>query len=80
MKFEPEICEENGDWIASVPMLPGCHSWGKTREDALVNIKEAAKGWIETGFDMLNTIPAAVELKRALLETVKEWKEVDENY
>ena len=28
-------------WIAECPSIPGCVSQGKTREEALTNIKEA---------------------------------------
>jgi predicted RNase H-like HicB family nuclease len=35
------------DWIvASVPSLPGCHSQGRTREEALNNIQEAIQGYV----------------------------------
>lgn len=37
---------ENGWIVASVPSLPGCHSQGKTREEALSNINEAIQGYI----------------------------------
>jgi predicted RNase H-like HicB family nuclease len=37
----------NGWCIASVPSLPGCHSQGKTFEEALKNIKEAIVGYIK---------------------------------
>jgi predicted RNase H-like HicB family nuclease len=30
-----------------VPAFPGCLSQGKTREEALENIKEAVNGWLE---------------------------------
>ena len=33
--------DEDGMWIAECPSIPGCVSQGKTREEALVNIKEA---------------------------------------
>jgi predicted RNase H-like HicB family nuclease len=33
--------------VAEVPALPGCFSQGKTREEAITNIKEAVKGWLE---------------------------------
>jgi len=33
--------------VAEVPALPGCLSQGKTRGEALVNIKEAIAGWLE---------------------------------
>jgi len=37
---------EDGYWVAEVPSLPGCISQGKTREEALTNIKEAIKAYI----------------------------------
>ena len=39
--------DESGYYIAEVPALPGCLSQGKTREEALTNIKEAIEGWFE---------------------------------
>ncbi len=41
------ICPgEDGYWVAECPSLPGCISQGKTRQKALLNIKEAIKGYI----------------------------------
>ena len=37
---------EDGYWVAECPSLPGCISQGRTREDALENIKEAIEGYI----------------------------------
>ncbi|MCK4223915.1 MAG: type II toxin-antitoxin system HicB family antitoxin [candidate division Zixibacteria bacterium] len=37
---------ENGYWVAECPSLPGCISQGKTKEEAIANIKEAIKGYI----------------------------------
>ncbi|MCZ6490655.1 MAG: type II toxin-antitoxin system HicB family antitoxin [Acidobacteria bacterium] len=39
--------DETGYYVAEVPALPGCLSQGKTREEALSNIKEAIEGWLE---------------------------------
>lgn len=39
--------DENGYYVAEVPALPGCLSQGKTREEAIANIKEAIEGWLE---------------------------------
>lgn len=33
--------DEDGIFIVSCPALKGCHSYGKTIEEALENIKEA---------------------------------------
>lgn len=40
--------DEEGNWLASVPALPGCHTWGKTRQEAMANAKEAAEGCVES--------------------------------
>jgi predicted RNase H-like HicB family nuclease len=37
---------EDGYFVAECPSLPGCISQGKTREEAIANIKEAIKGYI----------------------------------
>ena len=33
--------DEDGYWIVECPSLKGCVSQGKTKEEALINIKEA---------------------------------------
>jgi predicted RNase H-like HicB family nuclease len=40
--------DEAGYYVAEVPALPGCLSQGKSREEALANVKEAIAGWLET--------------------------------
>jgi predicted RNase H-like HicB family nuclease len=37
---------EDGYWVAECPSLPGCISQGKTKEEAIANIKEAIHGYI----------------------------------
>jgi predicted RNase H-like HicB family nuclease len=37
---------EDGYWVAECPSLPGCISQGKTKEEALINIKEAIQEYI----------------------------------
>ncbi|MBN2329057.1 MAG: type II toxin-antitoxin system HicB family antitoxin [Candidatus Omnitrophica bacterium] len=39
--------DEDGVYIADVPALPGCHSFGKTLAKAEKNIKEAIVGYLE---------------------------------
>jgi len=41
-----EPCEEGG-YVVSCPALPGCHSQGETKEEAMANIKEAIEGCLE---------------------------------
>jgi predicted RNase H-like HicB family nuclease len=38
---------EDGFWVAECPSLPGCISQGKTKEEAIANIKEAITGYIK---------------------------------
>jgi predicted RNase H-like HicB family nuclease len=40
--------DEDGIYVAEVPMLPGCISQGQTREEALTNIKEAIAVYLES--------------------------------
>ncbi|MBW4494356.1 MAG: type II toxin-antitoxin system HicB family antitoxin [Oscillatoria princeps RMCB-10] len=37
---------EDGYWVVECPSLPGCVSQGKTKEEAIANIKEAIMGYI----------------------------------
>lgn len=39
--------DEAGYYVVSCPALLGCHSQGKTEEEALANIREAIEGWLE---------------------------------
>lgn len=38
--------DEDGIFTSDVPELPGCISQGKTREDAVTNIKDAISGYL----------------------------------
>ena len=37
---------EYGGFVVDCPTLPGCMSQGKTKEEALKNIKEAIRGYL----------------------------------
>jgi len=37
---------EDDYWIAECPSLPGCISQGKSKEEAITNIKQAIEGYI----------------------------------
>jgi len=41
-----EPCDEGG-YVVSCPALPGCHSQGETKEEAMANIKDAIEGCLE---------------------------------
>lgn len=37
---------EDEYWVAECPSLPGCITQGRTKEEAISNIKEAIRGYI----------------------------------
>ena len=47
MNYRVTLFESDEGWAVSCPDLPGCHSQGTTREEALVNIKDAIGLWLE---------------------------------
>ncbi len=40
--------DEDGYFVAEVPALPGCISQGKSRDEALQNVKEAISLYLES--------------------------------
>jgi len=38
---------EDGYWVAECPSLPGCVTQGKTKEEAIANIREAIDAYTE---------------------------------
>jgi predicted RNase H-like HicB family nuclease len=55
---------DGGYVVAECPALPGCASQGKTREEALANIREAIEGWLEVQDDRAGSAerPEGVEV------------------
>jgi len=55
MKFKVVITEgEDGWYVVVVPSLPGCISQGKTKKEALENIKEAIELYLESEDNLLS--------------------------
>ena len=44
-------------FIAEVPELPGCMAHGDTQEEALANVKEAMRLWLDTAREFGDPIP-----------------------
>jgi antitoxin HicB len=40
--------DEDGVYVAECPTLPGCISQGRTREEAVANIRDAIEGYVES--------------------------------
>ena len=38
--------DETGYYVAEIPAMPGCLSQGRTKREAIANIKEAIAGWL----------------------------------
>ncbi len=52
--------DENGLYVASVPLLQGCYTQGETYEKALENIKDAIKLHIEARQALGEPVPIEV--------------------
>lgn len=66
--FHVELVEEeDGRWSAGVPTLPGCATWGFTKQEALKNIKDAVDAYIRDMQKAGEAIP-----NEAAMEVVQE--------
>jgi predicted RNase H-like HicB family nuclease len=59
---------EDQQWVAECPSLPGCVSQGRTREEAIANIREAIQGYIAALEE--DHLPVPAERFEALLVAV----------
>ncbi len=48
---------EDGYWVAECVSLPGCISQGKTKEEAIANIREAIELYIEDMIENGESVP-----------------------
>jgi predicted RNase H-like HicB family nuclease len=55
--------DEDGFIVASCPALPGCHSQGRTEEEAIANIREAIRGYIASMRRHGESIPSITEVR-----------------
>jgi len=62
MKFRVILTQdEDGFYIAEVPSLPGCISQGKTRKEAIDNIKDAIIGYLASLKKHNEPVPPSIE-------------------
>jgi antitoxin HicB len=52
--------DEDGFFVAEVPALPGCISQGKTRAEAVANIREAIAGYLESLKEHQDPVPPSI--------------------
>jgi predicted RNase H-like HicB family nuclease len=63
MKFNVTLDrDEDGMWISECPSIPGCVSQGKTKDEALVNIKDAIQSCLEVRAE--RGMPLTVETRQ----------------
>ena len=61
MKYRVIIEHDEEDmFVAECPTLPGCISQGKTKKEALINIKDAIKGYLASLKKHNEPIPSSV--------------------
>jgi predicted RNase H-like HicB family nuclease len=56
--------ETEGGFSVSVPALPGCHTQGETREEALEMAKDAIEGYLEVLAEEGRPLPQPALIER----------------
>lgn len=64
VRYTVLIEQSDEGFAASVPGLPGCHSQGDTEAEAIVNIKDAIREYLET----IDELAAAAGTKHVAVE------------
>ena len=54
--------DEDGVWVFECPTIPGCVSQGKTKEEALSNVRDAIRACLEVRSE--RSLPLTVETRR----------------
>jgi len=63
MKFAVTLeRDEDGVWVAECPAIPGCISQGKTKDEALANVREAIRLCLEVRAEQ--GLPLTVETRQ----------------
>ena len=53
--------DEDGVFVAECPSLPGCVSQGASRKEALENIRDAIRGYLESLKKHNEPVPPSIE-------------------
>ena len=57
MEYDVILTREGAKWTAEVPALPGCITWGSSRNEVLSLVEEAVEGWIASRKGLGKAIP-----------------------
>ena len=68
MKYRVLMIESEEGFAVSCPALPGCWSQGRTREEALDNVRDAIRLWLEVAEE--DALNAAAEEKVLTAEVI----------
>jgi predicted RNase H-like HicB family nuclease len=64
--FTAELAEEDdGRWSAWIEALPGCATWGYSRDEAIAALKDAAQAYIEVLLEKGRPLPPEVSVQSA---------------
>lgn len=61
LDYPIELVRDEGAWLASLPDLPGCTSYGDTIPEAVENVTKMKTLWIEGQFESDRPIPEPTE-------------------
>lgn len=64
------IPEKDGRWTIDVPSLPGCVTWGRTREEALKHAQEAIELYLADMIEAGESLPGSVFVSETPTVTV----------
>lgn len=60
--FKVEIeQDEDGRWGAEIPALPGCATWGYTKEEALEALQDTAQAFLQVMIEHHDPLPHEAE-------------------
>jgi len=59
MNYRVVLIETEEGFAVTCPALPGCHSQGATHEEAIANIREAIRLWLEVAEEDARREPEA---------------------
>jgi len=57
IEFTPLSKKDGGGYLATIPLLKGCMSDGKTPDEAIKNLREAQQAWFESSLKHNDSIP-----------------------